>query len=159
MVQIPLPLWSFSPIDLIYASLVSVESDQHNSRSPLSEDGQSKVLSLCPLSACCTVLAGQACWSHSNSCLCLHSLNPLCCALVPCLFPTLFLRSCFWPECWAVCWLQLSFTGWIHSIIIYRFRLSGSFWVLESVVQYMCSLSCSVSYADMLKGTVFHWKN
>ena len=160
MVQIPSPFWSFSLIDLLCVYLVSVESDQHSSRSPLSGDGQSKILSLCPLCACCTVLmADQVCGSHltpaESACSCPHSLNPLCCALVPCLFPTLFLHSCFQPECWAVCWLQLSFTGWIHSIIIYCFRLPGSFWVLESVVQYMCSLSCPVSYADMLKRDCF----
>lgn len=48
---------------------VSVEYDQHNSRSPLSRDGQSKILSLHPLCTCCTVLiADQVCGSHTNSC-------------------------------------------------------------------------------------------
>ena len=93
MVQIPSPFWSFSLIDLLCVYLVSVESNQHSSRSPLSGDGQSKILSLCPLCACCTVLiADQVCGSHltpaESACSCPHSLNPLCCALVPCLFPT-----------------------------------------------------------------------
>lgn len=63
--------------------------------------------------------------------LCLHSLNPLCCVLVPWLSPTLFVHSCFCPESGAACWLQMSFP-WLDVFHCNPWlQVSEPFWVLS----------------------------